>query len=184
MSALARRWKQCYLGGGWVGNRGTKATRSTRPHRSTHPHLQTNSKAQTPRLQQKRWLLLFRKASSFRAVCVFSFHFVFNFNCAACCLRLLDVVPVVSRSLHRLARCLRAALRRYSSGAARKRLCCYYTAVLFTCVRMVSVVVCVTHATVQTRDLNTHSAVGGTRTFCSNEHVVTTPMCRLYLRPD
>ena len=76
----------------------------------------------------------------FRAVCVFSFHFVFNFNCAACCLRLLDVVPVVSRSLHRLARCLRAALRRYSSGAARIRLCCCYTAVLCTCVRMVSVV--------------------------------------------
>ena len=69
-----------------------------------------------------------------RAVCVFSFHFVFNFNCAACCLRLLDVVPVVSRSLHRLARCLLAALRRYSSGAARIRLCCCYTAVLCTCV--------------------------------------------------
>ena len=33
---------------------------------------------------------------------------VFNFNRAACCLRLLDVVPVVSRSLHCLARCLRS----------------------------------------------------------------------------
>ena len=76
----------------------------------------------------------------FRAVCVFSFHFVFNFDCAACCLRLLDVVPLVSRRLHRLARCLRAALRRYSSGAARIRLCCCYTAVLCTCVIMVSVV--------------------------------------------
>ena len=64
MSALSRRWKQCYLGGGWVGNMGTKAKRSTRPHRSAYPHLWTNSKAQTPRLHQKRWLLLFRKASS------------------------------------------------------------------------------------------------------------------------
>ena len=66
MSALARRWKQWQLGGGWVGNRGTKARRSTHSHRSTHPHLRTNSKAQTPRLQQKPWLLvrLFRKASS------------------------------------------------------------------------------------------------------------------------
>ena len=109
-------------------------------HRPAYPHLRTNSKAQTPRLQQKRWILLFRKASSIRAVCVFSFHFMLNFNCAACCLRLLDVVPVVSRSLHRLARCLRAALRRYSSGADRIRLCCCYNAVLCTCVRMVSVV--------------------------------------------
>ena len=32
---------------------------------------------------------------------------------------------------------------------------------------------CDTSATVQTRNLNTHSAVGGARTFCSNEHVVT-----------
>ena len=121
----------------------------------------------------------------FRAVCVFSFHFVFNFHCAACCLRLLDVVPVVSRSLHLLARRLRTALRRYCSGADRIRLCCCYTAVLCTRVRMVSVVpLCDTSATVQTRDLNTHSAVGRTRTFCSNEHVVTTPMCRLYLRAD
>ena len=61
---------------------------------------------------------------------------------------------------------------------------------------------CDTSATVQTRNLNTHSAVGGARTFCSNEHVVTycgwcysylllqrargdhTPIFRLYLRPD
>ena len=41
-------------------------------HRPTYPHLRTNSKAQTPRLQQKRWLLLFRKASSIPChVCVF-----------------------------------------------------------------------------------------------------------------
>ena len=86
----------------------------------------------------------------FRAVCVFSSHFVFNFDCAACCLRLLDVVPVVSRRLHRLARCLRAALHRYSSGAARIRLCCCYTAVLCTCVRMVSV--CLLYTSPSPRD--------------------------------
>ena len=105
-------------------------------HRPTYPHLRTNSK----RLQQKRWLLLFRKASSIPCgVCVFV-PFCVQFYCPASCLRLLDVVPLVSRSLHRLARCLRAALRRYSSGAARIRLCCCYTAVLCTCVIMVSVV--------------------------------------------
>ena len=86
-------------------------------HRPTYPHLRTNSK----RLQQKRWLLLFRKASSIPCgVCVFV-PFCVQFYCPASCLRLLDVVPLVSRSLHRLARCLRAALRRYSSGADRIR---------------------------------------------------------------
>jgi len=45
MSALARRWKQCYLGGGWVGNRGTKARRSNRPQANlpTPPDQQQSS---------------------------------------------------------------------------------------------------------------------------------------------
>ena len=88
----------------------------------------------------------------FRAVCLFSFHFVFNFHCAACCLRLLDVVPVVSRRLHHLARCLRAALRRYSSGAARIRLCCCYTAVPCTCVGRTA---CLLYTSPSPRDLST-----------------------------
>ena len=143
MSALARRWKQCYLGGGWVGNRGTKARRSTRPQANlpTPPDEQQSSDS-PPTAEAMATTLPQGEFHSVPCVC-FRSILCYNFNCAACCLRLLDVVPVVSRSLHRLARSLRAALRRYSSGAARIRLCCCYTAVLCTCVGRTAV--CVIH---------------------------------------
>ena len=123
---------------GWEqGNKGKKVNPPTQVNLPTTPDQQQSSDS-PPTAEVMATTL---PQGEFHSVpCVFSFHFVFNFNCAACCLRLLDVVPVVSRSLHRLARSLRAALRRYSSGAARIRLCCCYTAVLCTCVRMASVV--------------------------------------------
>ena len=133
VEAMATWWRL-----GWEqGNKGKKVNPLTQVNPPTPPDQQQSSDS-PPTAEAMATTL---PQGEFHSVlCVFSFHFVFNFNCAACCLRLLDVVPVVSRSLHRLARCLRAALRRYSSGAARIRLCCCYTAVLCTCVRMVSVV--------------------------------------------
>ena len=123
---------------GWEqGNKGKKVNPPTgQPTRTSGP----TAKLRLSAYSRSDGYYSSARRVPFRAVCVFSFHFVFNFDCAASCLRLLDVVPVVSRRLHRLARCLRAALRRYSSGAARIRLCCCYTAVLCTCVIMVSVV--------------------------------------------
>jgi len=115
---------------GWEqGNKGKKVNPLTQVNPPTPPDQQQSSDS-PPTAEAMATTL---PQGEFHSVpCVFSFHFVFNFNCAACCLRLLDVVPVVSRRLHRLARCLRAALHRYSSGAARIRLCCCYTAVLCT----------------------------------------------------
>ena len=178
MSALARRWKQWQLGGGWVGNRGTKARRSTHSHRSTHPHLRTNSKAQTPRLQQKPWLLvrLFHKASSIPCRVFF---------CSILCCILIAPRAVCSCSSSSLLSreactvwqhvCVQLCVGTVV-GIPAYVLCCCCTAVFepvrewyrsYRCL-------CDTSATVQTRDLSRHFAVGGTRTFCSNEHVVTT----------
>ena len=156
-------------------------------HRPTYPHLRTNSKAQTPRLQQKRWLLLFRKASSIPChVCVFV-PFCVTILIAPRAVCGCSTSSLLSREACTVWQhvCVQLCVGTVV-GIPAYVLCCCCTAVFepvrewyrsYRCL-------CDTSATVQTRDLNTHSAVGGTRTFCSNEHVVTTPMCRLYLRPD
>ena len=175
MSALARRWKQCYLGGSWVGNRGTKARRSTRPQANlpTPPDEQQSSdspptaEAMATTLPQGEFhsvpCVCFRSILRSiliapRAVC----------GCSTSSLLSREACTVWQHVCVQL--CVGTVV-----GIPAYVLCCCCTAVFepvrewyrsYRCL-------CDTSATVQTRNLNTHSAVGGARTFCSNEHVVT-----------
>ena len=188
MSALARRWKQWQLGGGWVGNRGTKARRSTHSHRSTHPHLRTNSKAQTPRLQQKPWLLvrLFRKASSIPCRVFF---------CSILCCILIAPRAVCGCSTSSLLSreactvwqhvCVQLCVGTVV-GIPAYVLCCCCTAVFepvrewyrsYRCL-------CDTSATVQTIDLSRHCGWWYSYLLLQRARGDHTPIFRLYLRPD
>ena len=115
---------------GWQqGNKGKKVNPLTQVNPPTPPDQQQSSDS-SPTAEVMATRTTFPQGEFHSVLCVFLFHYVFNFNCAACCLRLLDVVPVVSRSLHCLARCLRAALRPYGSGDPRIRFmlllhCCF-----------------------------------------------------------